>query len=445
MQTSKMIRSIACTMVVCAALPTGLFAQQQDSYATAAELKLMEGFPPPPERRVTQETALQTPPFNRWSYQHMRMFYPSAPIAAAEKPVPLSKTIDWSIEQIEIPEPDTDQVTDLDTFLKKTYTDALVVIKGHQIVWERFLNGMHANQPHQMMSVTKSFCGLLGLMAVEEGTLKESDRVAKYVPELEKAGAFAGATLGQVLDMTNSMDFSEDYDDPRSGIFKYIAALGWREPPEGTESEESLHEFLLTLDIDKAHKHGERFYYQTPKTDALNWVINRMTGHSFQDAMYDKLWSKLGTKGETYVLLDKSATLVAGGGLNATPYNLARFAIMMLSDGQFNGRQVLSPSIIEMLAKGGDKKAFDRYPYSGGTIFPKGNWSYRAQWWVRHTPGKEAIMAIGIHGQWIYINVDHDIAIIKQSSQPEAETDYMYGYQFNGFDAIVDHLTKGQL
>jgi hypothetical protein len=40
-------------MVICAALPTGLFAQQQDTYATAAELKLMEGFPPPLERRVT--------------------------------------------------------------------------------------------------------------------------------------------------------------------------------------------------------------------------------------------------------------------------------------------------------------------------------------------------------------------------------------------------------
>ena len=404
----------------------------------------MEGFPPPPARLVTKDTALQTPPFNRWSYQHMRMFYPSAPIAAAEKPAPISKTIDWSIEQIEIPEPDSDHVTDLDTFLKKAYADALVVIKGDQIVWERFLNGMHANQPHQMMSVTKSFCGLLGLMAVEEGALKESDRVAKYVPELEQAGAFAGATLGQVLDMTNSMDFTEDYDDPRSGIFKYVAALGWGEPPEGTESSESLYEFLLTLDIDKEHKHGERFYYQTPKTDALNWVINRTTRQSFQDAMYDKLWSKLGTEGETYVLLDKNATLVAGGGLSATPHNLARFAIMMLSDGRFNGRQVLSPSIIETLAKGGDKRAFDRYPYSGGTIFPKGNWSYRAQWWVRHTPGKEAFMAIGIHGQWIYIDVNRDIAIVMQSSQPEPETEYMYGYQFNAFDAIIDHLSKKQ-
>ena len=32
---------------------------------------------------------------------------------------------------------------------------------------------------------------------------------------------------------------------------------------------------------------------------------------SFQDAMYEQLWSKLGTEGETYVLLDGNAKLVA--------------------------------------------------------------------------------------------------------------------------------------
>ncbi len=55
----------------------------QDKYATAEELGLMKGFPPPPDKRVTKANAIQNPPYNRWAYQHMRMFFPSAPIAAA--------------------------------------------------------------------------------------------------------------------------------------------------------------------------------------------------------------------------------------------------------------------------------------------------------------------------------------------------------------------------
>ena len=53
-----------------------------DEYATADELGLMKGFPPPPDKRVTKANALLTPPFNRYAYLHMRLFYPTAAIPA---------------------------------------------------------------------------------------------------------------------------------------------------------------------------------------------------------------------------------------------------------------------------------------------------------------------------------------------------------------------------
>jgi ABC-type Na+ transport system ATPase subunit NatA len=46
---------------------------------------------------------------------------------------------------------------------------------GDRIVFERYLNSMHADQPHQMKSVTKSFAGLFGLLAVADGKVKEND------------------------------------------------------------------------------------------------------------------------------------------------------------------------------------------------------------------------------------------------------------------------------
>ena len=55
-----------------------------DPFATAAELGLMEGFPPPPDKRVDRTNALFSPPYNRWSYLNMRTIYPSAGIANAD-------------------------------------------------------------------------------------------------------------------------------------------------------------------------------------------------------------------------------------------------------------------------------------------------------------------------------------------------------------------------
>jgi hypothetical protein len=328
-------------------------------------------------------------------------------------------------------------------FLKETWTDAIVVIRGNQIVYENYLNGMTPNTPHQMMSATKSFGGLLGLMAVANGKVKESDLVTNYVPELNTPnGAFANATFGQVLNMTNSMDFTEDYADPRSGIRTYGAVLGWTAKVEGIKYPPSLYSYLVTLKTDKDHKDGEIFHYQTPKTDVVYWATNRVNNQSFQQALYEKIWSKIGTEGETYVLLDNNATLVAGGGLNATPYNLSRFAMMMLNNGKFNGRKVVPTSVIEALAEGGSINAFDAGPDSDDVVHKKGEWSYRGQWWVKHTKGMEAFMAIGIHGQWIYIDRNHNVAIVKLGSMPKSKDQYLDSYNLEGFYGIVKYLNK---
>lgn len=427
--------------------PVGSSMADDNAYNTAGQLGLMMGFPPPVEQRVDRSSLLKGPG-NRWAYQHMRMLYPSANIPHADTAIPLHKSIDGAIERLDIQEPGGDLV-DVDTWLKRTYTDAVVVIQGDRIVFERYLNGMDGDKPHQMMSVTKSFCGLFGLMAVAEGLVSEDTVISEIIPELPKSGAFGDATFGQVLDMTNSMDFSEDYADPESGIVHYAIVLGLMPPVEERTYAPDMYAYLPTLKKEGEHPHGEVFHYQTPKTDVVNWVTNRVTGKTFQDDLYDKLWSKLGTDGEAYVLLDKNVTLFAGGGLNATPYDLARFGMMMINAGKSpTGEQVVPTSVIETLSNGGDRKAFRNGPNGAKGkdgdkgLMAGGDYSYRAQWWVRHTPGKEAFMAMGVHGQWIYLDIHRGVSIIKQSSQPVSSDDWYDGYNLNAWDTIIGHLSN---
>ena len=218
--------------------------------------------------------------------------------------------------------------------------------------------------------------------------------------------------------------------------------LGLAEPKAGKTYASNLYDYLVTLPKDKKHAHGEVFHYQTPKTDVVNWVTNRTTNRSFQTDLSEKLWKKLGTDGDTYVLLDKNGNLFAGGGLNATPNDLTRFAMMMLNDGKnAQGEQLISTSIIDKLSKGASTQAFSNGPEAKG-VMGNGDWSYRAQWWVRHTPGKEAFSAIGVNGQWIYINVNKNIAIIRQSSQPVSSHNFYDEFNINAFDVIIGHLTK---
>ena len=413
-----------------------------DPYASARDLGLMVGFPPPPEKLVDRSNALMTPPYNRWSYRNMRTIYPSAPVTGSREVRPLRFDIDWGVGELTVARADGSPAGFAD-FLRETYTDALLVMTADALVYEHYANDMHGAAPHQMMSVTKSFAGLFALMAAAEGLLDENAPVPTVVPELGAPGpegAFATATVGQVLDMVNSMSFNENYADPASGIARYVQALGWMDAPPGAAAE-SLYGFLVGLPKDPAHEHGEVFHYQTPKTDVVNWMTNRATGKSFQDQMSEVLWSRLGTEGDTYVLLDRCGTLVAGGGLNAAPRDLARFAMMLLNDGRAGEQQIVDPAIIATLSAGGDREAFARGPEATASMAT--DWSYRAQWWVRHTPGREAISAIGIHGQWIYVDPTRGVAIVKQSSQPVSSDPAADQFILNAFDAIIDRVSEG--
>lgn len=442
MQTTKSLLVVALSLVIVAPIQSAELDStsiQPTEYATAQDLGLMQGFPPPQDKRVDSSNAIFGVPYNRWSYQNMRRIYPSAPVRAAALPIHLDRVIDSEIADLSIKREDGSETT-LEIFLQETYTDAFVVLHAGKVVYERYLNGMTADTPHQMMSVTKSFAGLLALLASSEGLLSESDLVTRWVPELTESDAFDGATVGQLLNMTNSMTFSEDYHDPASDIQQYGRVLGLFSQQVDEQLSGNIYDYLVTL-RKGSQDHGAQYEYHTPKADVVNWVTNRVTGLSFEEHLANRLWAHLGTDGETYVLLDKNGNLFAGGGLNASPNNLARFAAMMLNQGRIDNRQLIPIAILENIQAGASKTQFANSIDAQGT-FGDGHWSYRAQWWVRQTPGKESINALGVNGQWISLDLNRQVAIIRQSSQPVAVGTYYDDYMVNAIDSISHHFDR---
>jgi hypothetical protein len=86
----------------------------------------------------------------------------------------------------------------------------------------------------------------------------------------------------------------------------------------------------------------------------------------------------------------------------------------MRNRGQFNGRQILPASVVDDIARGGDRAKFD------AATFPTiPGWSYRNQWWVSHD-AHGVYMARGIHGQSIYIDPKAEVVIARYASHPAA-------------------------
>jgi DNA-binding transcriptional LysR family regulator len=107
-------------------------------------------------------------------------------------------------------------------------------------------------------------------------------------------------------------------------------------------------------------------------------------------------------------------TAFAGGGLNTTLRDLARFGELLRNHGRVGSTQVLPEAAVRDTFAGADPA---RFAPNGPPTLP--GWSYRNMWWVSHNP-HGAIMARGVHGQNIYIDPKAEMVIARYASHPIA-------------------------
>jgi CubicO group peptidase (beta-lactamase class C family) len=381
-------------------------------------MALMQGFPPPADKSVKRGNFMSAPN-NRWAFQHIRELQPTREIWRGEGPVSRLESASLDLGKV------TGivrhgRVISLDQLVDEAHTDAIVVLHKGRIVYERYLNGQAPQTQHQMFSATKSFVGTLMLTLIEEGKVDPAHTVASYVPELE-ASAFGDATVQQVLDMTTAVDYREIYDDPTSEIWRYGWVFGvWGEPAPDYSGPLTIYDYLPTLKKEGAH--GLAFHYVTPNTDVLGWIIRRVTGKSVDRNIEERFWQPLGAERDGYIWLDRAGNEMAGGGLNITARDAARFGQMILQNGRYNGRQVIPESVAARILRPGDPGKFTRYYRQ----FPDMEWygdvgyGYHDQWWTFNNAHRTT-SAIGVHGQYIWLDPVAQMVVVKQSSSPDAE------------------------
>jgi CubicO group peptidase (beta-lactamase class C family) len=185
---------------------------------------LMTGFPPAPEDQVSLANWREAP-FNRWSFRHVREIIPTADIAHdphQSRPLPAG-LVDTGRIRIRGAK---GRVLSLDDFLMAASTDSLVILHRGRIIVERYADGMTAETPHILMSVSKSVLGLLTGILVGEGILDPDRQVTTVIPEVTET-AYKGATIRHLLDMRTGVAFDEDYTATSGPIVEYRKATNW--------------------------------------------------------------------------------------------------------------------------------------------------------------------------------------------------------------------------
>ena len=394
---------------------------------------LMKGFPPSLDDQV-RACNWRTPRRARWSFNHVRHLLPTAPIFPSNKPINLF-TKRKNLNRITFVDSQNKQVY-LEQFLRMSNTDAFAVLHKGSLVFDWFDGFGSLNQPHIIFSITKSLAALLVGVLIDQGMLNRECSLTEYLPELI-GSAYEGAQLKHLLDMQVASDFEENYLDSDGIFLAYRRAASWAPVEEGVETE-GLRNFLRQLPKNDSVAHGTMHHYCSPHSDVLGWIIERVGKDSFSNQFSKFISRPCGLKNDAYITLDTYGAPRVSGGICMSLHDLLLIGEMVRNRGEIFGTQVVPSVWIDDFMVKRENSIWLKQKYNTGPrLFKQGN--YRSLWYQTGFADQE-VCAIGIHGQWLWINPKKELVIVKLASHGKEIDTVTDQRMILAFSAISDEF-----
>ena len=351
------------------------------------------------------------PPHNRWGFLHVRELTRTARIAGSTghvEPLPrrLNDLRTFTFDHL-------DRRWTFAEMLEATFTDGLMVVHDGEVVFEHYGGLMQPDETHLLMSVSKSLTATLAGVLVGEGVLDLARCVPEYIPVLHGT-SWEGCTLEHLLDMRAGTLFDEaDYADPESEgrlleqISGYITRV----------RDDIAHDTYEWIpELVNASEHGGLFQYRSILPDVLAWVMCEATGQTFPELFSRHIWSQVAAS-DADVIVDTAGFPVVEGGICTTLEDLARFGVMCLHHGEFDGRQVVPADWVRRPTTY-EQDLIDAFvlPPQEGRAGP--NACYRDFWWVYDSIAG-IYCGLGINGQVLMIHHPSNTVIAKFSTWPD--------------------------
>src|SRR5690606_643402 len=135
----------------------------------------------------------------------------------------------------------------------------------------------------------------------------------------------------------------------------------------------------------------------------------RATGTTVSAYMAERLWEPLGAERDGYFIMDGPPGVgreFTGAGFNATLRDFARVGLMMLNNGSANGRQIVPAEWGALSTRPTINSSRDERD------------GYGMQWWMF---GDTAYSAVGLQGQYIYVDPKTRTVVVKLSHFPPGD------------------------
>lgn len=272
-------------------------------------------------------------------------------------------------------------------------TRAVVIVhKGH-IVAERYAVGIGPDTPLIGWSMTKSVINALVGILVMEGRLSTFGPVP--IPEWREPGDPRGRiTLDELLRMSSGLRFDEDMADPLADAIQMLLSTG------------DMPMYAAAKELEATP--GTKWHYSSGTSNIIARIIRNVLANDREYWAFPRraLFDRLGMTGAV-LETDGAGTFVGSSFMYATARDWARFGMLYLQDGVWNGQRILPEGWVE-------------YTRSPSEADPRKH--YGAHFWVdvpdeyRGTGGslpQGAFHAAGHEAQFVTIVPSHEAVIVR--------------------------------
>lgn len=293
--------------------------------------------------------------------------------------------------------------TDLDAFLKESQTTSLLIMRNDSLVYEKYANGHKAEDPQVIFSISKAITAMLVAIAIEEGKMDLHQRVADFIPEYGEDDR-KHITVYHLLNMVSGIDFDDERNFGKLSLFYYST---------------NQDKFIRNFD-DVKYEPGTHFAYGSMSTQVLSMCLEAATETKIIDYLHEKIWEPLGMEYNALITTDseEEGNHRAFGGFAMCSRDLARLGKMLLNKGRWEGQQILPASFVKGLTKRSTPD--DAY------------WGYHNCFWTDgyiedNFMTDTDYFAAGFHGQFLYINPELNIVIVRQGKKETFLWRYVLG------------------
>lgn len=259
-------------------------------------------------------------------------------------------------------------------YLRSCNGHALLVYRDGRLLFEEYLNDHRRDDPHRLASGTKSFVGVLAVMAVEDGLLKLDEKVANTLTEWRGDGRKTQITIRQLLTLTSGIAGGEVGEVP--GYQEAVRLAEAKFPP------------------------GEKFQYGPVPFQCFGELLRRKLEprkETVEGYLKRRLLDPIGLKPSSWRKdADGNPNLPSGAHLTAREW--AKFGLFVLNKGAWDSKQLVSEKLLAEC-------------FQGTKVHP----TYGLTFWLNASDERprDLVMAAGAGKQKLYIVPSQRLLIVQ--------------------------------